>query len=120
MITLRWRRPLFISTIALFLVLFFLTLDPRAFRRFATLGGESKRGLRSTAVVVAALEKDDVRWLESPEWDTWVYQVDNPRARHPVPRNKGHEAMVYLTSVLSLGPSHLPTYLFAYLKDTLD
>lgn len=51
----------------------------------------------STTVVVAALEKDDVSWIDFAWWDVWKYEVDNPKARHAVPKNKGHEAMVYLT-----------------------
>ena len=51
----------------------------------------------STAVVVAALEKDDVSWIDFAWWDVWKYEVDNPDAKHAVPKNKGHEAMVYLT-----------------------
>jgi hypothetical protein len=51
----------------------------------------------STAVVVAALEKDDVSWIDFAYWHVWKYEVDNPKARHAVPKNKGNEAMVYLT-----------------------
>jgi hypothetical protein len=51
----------------------------------------------STAVVVAALKKDDLSWIDLAWWDVWKYEVDNPKARHAVPKNKGHEAMVYLT-----------------------
>jgi hypothetical protein len=53
----------------------------------------------STAVVIAALEKDDVSWIDFAWGDVWKYEVDNPKAKHAVPKNKGHEAMVYLTLV---------------------
>jgi hypothetical protein len=52
-------------------------------------------------VVVAALEKDDVRWIDIGYWDVWKYEADNPNAKHPVPKNKGHEAMIYLTYSLN-------------------
>jgi hypothetical protein len=51
----------------------------------------------STAVVVAALEKDDVSWIDFAYWRVWKYEVNNPKAKHAVPKNKGNEAMVYLT-----------------------
>jgi hypothetical protein len=51
----------------------------------------------STAVVVAAFSKDDVNWIDFPGWDVWKYEVDNPTAKHSTPKNKGHEATVYLT-----------------------
>lgn len=67
----------------------------------------SDSGLRSTTsqngssadIVVAALQKDDVSWIESvgPAYNIWKYEVDNPSAQLAVPMNKGHEAMVYLT-----------------------
>lgn len=50
-----------------------------------------------TTVVVAALEKDDTEWIDFQGWDVWKYEVDNPQGMHTVPKNKGHEAMVYLT-----------------------
>lgn len=53
----------------------------------------------STDIVVAALQKDDVSWIESvdPAYKIWKYEVDNPSAELVIPMNKGHEAMVYLT-----------------------
>ena len=54
-------------------------------------------GKTLATVVVAALEKDDVSWIVIGYWDVWKYEADNPKAKHAVPKNKGHEAMVYLT-----------------------
>jgi len=54
-------------------------------------------GKTLATVVVAALQKDDVSWIDIGYWDVWKYEVDNPNAKHTVPKNKGHEAMVYLT-----------------------
>jgi hypothetical protein len=51
-----------------------------------------------TAVVVAALEKDVVDWVEMRAgWEVWKYEVDNPNAQHKVPENKGNEANAFLT-----------------------
>ena len=50
----------------------------------------------STAVVVAALEKDDVSWIDFAWGEVWKYEVDNPKAKYAVQKNYGHEAMVYL------------------------
>jgi hypothetical protein len=52
--------------------------------------------------VVASMEKDDMAWIHEylPDWKLIRYVVDNPMAEYTVPKNKGREAMVYLTSVL--------------------
>ena len=54
-------------------------------------------GSTKASVVVAALEKDDVSWIDIAYWEVWKYEADNPKARHPVPKNKGNEGMAYLT-----------------------
>lgn len=50
-------------------------------------------------LVVASMEKDDTTWIEEhlPDWQLVRYVVDNPSAQYTVPKNKGREAMVYLT-----------------------
>jgi hypothetical protein len=49
--------------------------------------------------VVASMEKDDTAWIQEyfPGWKLIRYVVDNPAAQYTVPKNKGREAMVYLT-----------------------
>jgi hypothetical protein len=53
----------------------------------------------STAAIVAALSSANVDWIDIPGWEIWKYEVDNPNAQHKIPRNKGNEATVFLTSV---------------------
>jgi hypothetical protein len=49
--------------------------------------------------IVASRKNDDTTWIEEnlPDWDLVRYVVDDPEARYTVPKNKGREAMVYLT-----------------------
>lgn len=49
--------------------------------------------------VVASLKGDDVSWLHEyiPQWKAHVYIVNDQKAPLTVPKNKGREAMVYLT-----------------------
>ena len=56
----------------------------------------------SRTLVVARLQEEDVSWIQQglPDLQTAIYVVDNPLAEHPVPQNKGHEAMVYLTYII--------------------
>lgn len=53
----------------------------------------------SVDTVVAALKKDDTAWLLKyfPYWNHKIYVVDDPQASLTVPKNKGREAMAYLT-----------------------
>lgn len=57
-------------------------------------------------IVVASLKREDTSWLHEylPDWGRSIYVVDDPKARLRVPKNKGREAMVYLTCV---GPCSL-------------
>lgn len=58
----------------------------------------------SKTLVVASLEKRDISWLEGSRanFDTAIYIVDNPSLspEFRVPKNKGREAMVYLTYII--------------------
>lgn len=56
---------------------------------------------RKTAVVVASQSSENATWLEAhfPEWEKYIYHVDDPKAELTVPKNKGRESMVYLTYV---------------------
>ncbi|KAJ4303740.1 hypothetical protein N0V90_002641 [Kalmusia sp. IMI 367209] len=54
------------------------------------------------AIVVPKTKKEDLRWLqgEVPEATVVVYEVDNPNAQYKIPKNKGREAMVYLSYMI--------------------
>lgn len=50
-------------------------------------------------IVVASVKSDDTSWVAEhlPEWRARIYVADDPNAEFTVPKNKGHESMVYLT-----------------------
>lgn len=48
--------------------------------------------------------------LTSPSYDVYIYQVDNPSKALPIPKNKGREAMVYLSFIIDHW-DHLPPYI---------
>lgn len=50
-------------------------------------------------IVVASQKREDISWVHEflPDWGRSVYVVDDPKAKLRVPKNKGREAMVYLT-----------------------
>ncbi|KAF1973284.1 hypothetical protein BU23DRAFT_554270 [Bimuria novae-zelandiae CBS 107.79] len=54
------------------------------------------------AIVIPKTEKEDLRWLQGkiPEAKLVAYEVDNPNAEYKVPKNKGREAMVYLSYMI--------------------
>lgn len=54
-------------------------------------------------LIVATTSRDNITWLDDKlkGWTKNVYVVDDPSAALTVPKNKGHEAMVYLTCVPS-------------------
>jgi hypothetical protein len=56
----------------------------------------------SRTLVVPKTKDEDVGWIheELPDLQAAVYEVDNPNAEYRVPKNKGHEAMVYLTYII--------------------
>jgi hypothetical protein len=53
----------------------------------------------SKVFVVASMKNDDTSWITEylPGWTLIRYVVDDPKAQYTVPKNKGREAMVYLT-----------------------
>lgn len=55
-------------------------------------------------LVVPKLKSESVSWIaqELPDLKTAIYHVDDPSVGGPyqVPKNKGHEAMVYLTYII--------------------
>ncbi|ORY07280.1 hypothetical protein BCR34DRAFT_489523 [Clohesyomyces aquaticus] len=56
----------------------------------------------TVALVLPKTEKEDIEWMhrEIPEIPLVVYEVDKPNAVNKVPKNKGREAMVYLTYII--------------------
>ncbi|KAF2272155.1 uncharacterized protein EI97DRAFT_386417 [Westerdykella ornata] len=56
----------------------------------------------SYVVVVGKMKDEELRWMEAdlPGVDVVVYEVDNPKAQRKIPKNKGREAMVYLTYLI--------------------
>ncbi|KAI9845306.1 MAG: hypothetical protein M1837_004928 [Sclerophora amabilis] len=64
--------------------------------------------------VVASQAKDSTRWIDEAsaggQWNSSVYTVDDESAPLQVPRNKGHEAMVYLTYLIDRYDT-LPEYI---------
>lgn len=53
-------------------------------------------------LVVATEQKRHISWIkrELPDWQTAIYVVDNDTAPLHPPKNKGREAMVYLTYII--------------------
>lgn len=47
-------------------------------------------------IVIGKTEKEDIGWMkeEIPDAPLVIYEVDNPKAEHKIPKNKGREAMV--------------------------
>jgi hypothetical protein len=58
-----------------------------------------KQEMQRKAFVVASQQTENTTWLEHffPEWEHFIYHVDDPTAELTVPKNKGRESMVYLT-----------------------
>ncbi|KAF1991826.1 hypothetical protein K402DRAFT_367181 [Aulographum hederae CBS 113979] len=58
----------------------------------------------SRALIIAATkrETEEISWIaeDLPNLPTFLYVVDDPAAPFHVPKNKGHEVMVYLTYVI--------------------
>lgn len=56
----------------------------------------------SRVLVMGKLMEDDTSWIEQelPSLPTAIYVVDNGSAPLRIPKNKGHEAMVYLTYII--------------------
>jgi hypothetical protein len=56
----------------------------------------------SRTLVVGKLSDEDISWIarELPGLNTSIYHVDAPPSELRIPKNKGHEAMVYLTHII--------------------
>jgi hypothetical protein len=59
-------------------------------------------GELSRMIVIASTRDEDTSWIqrELPGVETAIYVVDDPNAHYKVPKNKGHESMVYLTYMI--------------------
>jgi Protein of unknown function (DUF3431) len=70
------------------------------------VGVPKKQGAKySKTLVIAQLKEDNTTWTQSEEmvrsgWEIAAYVVDDPHAPLRPPKNKGHEAMVYLTYII--------------------
>ncbi|KAH3919837.1 hypothetical protein HBI56_031690 [Parastagonospora nodorum] len=53
-------------------------------------------------IVVPKTKDEDLGWMEEeiPDVPLVIYEVDNPNAEHKIPKNKGREAMVYLSYII--------------------
>ncbi|TRX87772.1 hypothetical protein FHL15_011329 [Xylaria flabelliformis] len=53
-------------------------------------------------LVVASVKAENTSWFDTylPDWHKNIYVADDPHAPLTVPRNKGREAMVYLTYII--------------------
>lgn len=74
----------------------------------------------SRILVVPKTRDEDVNWIhvQFPELKTAIYEVDKPGAALSVPKNKGHEAMVYLSYLID-NYDHLPdTIIFVHAHKT--
>jgi Protein of unknown function (DUF3431) len=56
----------------------------------------------SRILVIGKLKEDDISWIEQelPDLQTAIYIVNDDSDSLRIPKNKGHEAMVYLTYII--------------------
>ena len=54
------------------------------------------------ALVVPRMTEESVEWMDEdiPDIQKFIYVVDDPHAELKIPKNKGHEGMVYLTYII--------------------
>ncbi len=67
-------------------------------------------------VVVASLKSENTSWVQQhlPSWFHSIYIVDDPSAKLTVPRNKGREAMVYLSHIINNYDTIAETTIFVH------
>ena len=120
-------RLLLLSGFALFLLYFYLYNHKSEIRNLG-VDHESKKTDQTITLekelVVASLVGDDISWLDElfSDWKTNIYVVNDPNAPLTVPKNKGREAMAYLTYAqyrLSVYPSSNKVYLGTSSIDTI-
>ena len=85
----------------LFLLIFFSTPNHKTLSTFESERQSGRAGSLEKELVVASLKEGDTLWIGEffPDWRTNIYVVNDPSAPLTVPKNKGREAMVYLTYV---------------------
>ncbi|KAI1151096.1 hypothetical protein F4825DRAFT_451866 [Nemania diffusa] len=67
-------------------------------------------------LVVASVKAENTSWIPAllPDWHTNIYVADDPSAPLTVPKNKGREAMVYLTYIIDRYDTLPQNVLFAH------
>ena len=67
-------------------------------------------------IVVASLKSENTSWVQQhlPNWFRSIYIVDDPSAKLTVPRNKGREAMVYLSHLVNNYDTIAETTIFVH------
>ncbi|KAK0725277.1 hypothetical protein B0H67DRAFT_483041 [Lasiosphaeris hirsuta] len=102
-------RVAFVPILALFLCSWLLLhrFRQERFPFFAAVVGPPIPPVPTTTpptveVVVASLKHEDTSWVRQhiPEWSRSIYIVNDPENALTVPKNKGHEAMVYMTHII--------------------
>lgn len=99
----KFRRPIQIILALLLVVVLLLGLPRPHLPGHYSLKQESDHDLtlleHVVTLVVARRKADDTTWLTNQhlDWEKVYYTVDDPKAKLTVPKNKGREAMVYLT-----------------------
>ncbi|KAK5654754.1 hypothetical protein OQA88_7079 [Cercophora sp. LCS_1] len=76
----------------------------------------AQASLREVEIVVASLKSENTSWVQQylPDWSHSIYVVDDPAAKLTVAKNKGREAMVYLTHIIDRYDSLAPITVFAH------
>ena len=107
-----WRsgRIAIVSLFAIFLLLLYRQTwfpQPLEDPSYPASGRTAKNGHDATPdavgsdveLVVASMRKENTAWLEDylVDWKKSIYVVDDENAALRVPKNKGREAMVFLT-----------------------
>ncbi|KAH6616911.1 hypothetical protein F5144DRAFT_377219 [Chaetomium tenue] len=100
---------------AILLILLSLHLHLTLGWSFSSLTQSIKRP-PAAGIVVASLRREDTSWVHQhlPGWSRSVYVADDPSAEFTVPKNKGREAMVYLTHIINHYDTLPPSTIFIH------
>ncbi|KAI0975907.1 hypothetical protein F4678DRAFT_418979 [Xylaria arbuscula] len=79
-------------------------------------GTEKEEERRELELVVASIKAENTSWFHAhlPSWHKNIYVADDPNAALTVPKNKGREAMVYLTYMIDRYDTLPETVLFVH------
>lgn len=103
---LRWILSLVFSIILIFTYHFThpSSLPPQASTPQISRSLQAPVSSFQKELVVASLKGDDTSWMQEhlPDWKANIYVVNDQSAKLTVPKNKGREAMVYLTWVVPI------------------